>query len=393
MHENKLSITEAEKLISMELDLLKIWKENKTTSVQKREVNPYSVELPETYYIKNSYYFENLRNNKGSNIKDTQYSGSCSYVAVEMLLSYYDSIQNDNIIDEKFDVTSQSSFLDYSSIAPTVYIQSPGVDDNFHDYMINFGRSLGYTSNSGVSISLSNMPNLIKEYLQTKNILVTPYLSSVKPSEEYCKSVIASNNPILLHIFGTDLNHAVVGYGYETDGIHVNYGWKNSNFNTCISKYTIARALYINIDSKHNCSNNYHWTVNGITGTICPCGKKVCNHGSKKLYKYDDTYHKLGCLVCGGDYTLINHSYVTNGEYKTCSDCGHRIHTNHRFIYTPIFGGKYHWARCRCGYENREPCMGYASVFDPTVKCNKCGQTVTSGFKTEDENQPSFIIK
>ena len=153
-------------------------------------------------------------------------------------------------------------------------------------------------------------------------VIAVTYLSSVKPSEEYCKSVIASNNPILLHIFGTDLNHAVVGYGYEADGIHVNYGWKNSKFNTCISKYTIERALYINIDSKHNCSNNYHWTVNGITGTICPCGKKVCNHGSKKLYKYDDTYHKLGCLVCGGDYTLINHSYVTDGEYKTCRTVG-----------------------------------------------------------------------
>ncbi len=349
-------------------------------------------------FIKNSFYFENLRYNKGTNTNSV-YPNSCSYVALEMFMSYYDTFYNDNVIDEKYDVTEIKSFSDYYSINIKDFLHSPGIDDNFHSFLINYGQTHGYSCfNNKNCISITNMIKVMNELLNPKNLSFTANTSyNSSNTLKLCKDAVDADSPFIVWFQGNgsdgERDHDVVGFGYSGDGIYVNYGWKNSRYNICIYGYTLKQVMYINFESEHSCSNNYHWTVNGITGTICPCGKKVCNHGSKKLYKYDDTYHKLGCLVCGGDYTLINHSYVTEGEYKTCSDCGHRIHTNHRFTYTPIFGGKYHWARCRCGYENREPCMGYASVFDPTVKCNKCGQTVTSEFKMEDENQPSFIIK
>ena len=44
------------------------------------------------------YYFTNLKDRFGYNVK-----GSCTYVAVDMLLSYYDSLWNDNFLPEKYD--------------------------------------------------------------------------------------------------------------------------------------------------------------------------------------------------------------------------------------------------------------------------------------------------
>ena len=46
-------------------------------------------------------YFDNLTYNLGMN-----YKGSCGYVAIGMLLSYYDSFLDDNIIPEQYDISS-----------------------------------------------------------------------------------------------------------------------------------------------------------------------------------------------------------------------------------------------------------------------------------------------
>ena len=44
------------------------------------------------------YYFSNLNDRFGNNV-----NGSCTYVAADMLLSYYDTFWNDNFLPEKYD--------------------------------------------------------------------------------------------------------------------------------------------------------------------------------------------------------------------------------------------------------------------------------------------------
>ena len=51
------------------------------------------------YY--SSLYFSNLVDNFGNNTH-----GTCSYVAIGMLLSFYDSYWNDNLIPESYDKVS-----------------------------------------------------------------------------------------------------------------------------------------------------------------------------------------------------------------------------------------------------------------------------------------------
>ena len=49
-------------------------------------------------------YYDNLTRNLGQN-----YKGSCGYVAIGMLLSYYDTYLNDDIIPEQYDVRGQGT--------------------------------------------------------------------------------------------------------------------------------------------------------------------------------------------------------------------------------------------------------------------------------------------
>ena len=60
-----------------------------------------------TVYLQNhfsSHYFSKLTSNYGNNIKD-----SCGYVAIGMLMSFYDTYWDDNIIPEQYDANSRIS--------------------------------------------------------------------------------------------------------------------------------------------------------------------------------------------------------------------------------------------------------------------------------------------
>lgn len=79
-------------------------------------------------FIDNYYegvYFSNLKENIGNNSH-----GSCSYVALAMLISFYDSYWNDLFIPEEYDVEPISSFITYPSADfsfPSFYAESPGI--------------------------------------------------------------------------------------------------------------------------------------------------------------------------------------------------------------------------------------------------------------------------
>ena len=74
--------------------------------IQKKYVlseNQYDNKIKEYYDYKSSY-FDNLTYNFGMN-----YKGSCGYIAIAMLLSYYDTFLSDDIIPENYDVISNGN--------------------------------------------------------------------------------------------------------------------------------------------------------------------------------------------------------------------------------------------------------------------------------------------
>lgn len=71
-----------------------------------------------------SYYFNNLTENFGNNIK-----GSCTYIAFAMLLSYYDTYWDDTIIPENYDMITMLSTngLELNVESPGIYTESSSI--------------------------------------------------------------------------------------------------------------------------------------------------------------------------------------------------------------------------------------------------------------------------
>lgn len=86
--------------------------------------------------IENNYYFKNLHENIG----DNKY-GSCAYVALGSLLSYYDIFYNDNIVPDTYTLNGVTKkFIEdeyINQLDITMCTQSPGYTESFHQFLIN----------------------------------------------------------------------------------------------------------------------------------------------------------------------------------------------------------------------------------------------------------------
>ncbi len=332
-----LSTTQIAQLCNAEIDLNTMWLTNQNNiELLDENASIYSSEIPAYDAVDCSYYFVNLKNNKGSNTSSSPYPNSCSYIAIGMLLSYYDSVVNDKIIPENKDVTSaKNDFSTYSAIAPNLYEQSPGIDDNFIGDLITYAVEKGYGSSGSNSISMGMTDDLLISYFRDNcQITVsTSYSNNQTNLVNYCKNAIANNNPVLIHISGGISNighHRVLGYEYTNTGIVVNFGYKYSHQapeNIVVNGYTIHEACYITLSNcTHSCSNNYEWTYNGCVGTVCPCGIVYCDpalgSGSGTYLSYSSKYHKHQCNTCG-NYALKNHSflYLSNSQNTHRARC------------------------------------------------------------------------
>lgn len=89
--------------------------------------------LYQTNYY-STYYFSQLKQNFGNNIK-----GSCTYVALAMLLSYYDSYWNDSIIPEGYDMISM---LEENELP--LLVESPGIYTEVTDIISPSISTSGY---------------------------------------------------------------------------------------------------------------------------------------------------------------------------------------------------------------------------------------------------------
>ncbi len=405
MSNQKMSLTEIQKLQNIEEELRINYINNQNEIAKSEPLLNLMNRSTDDVYIPYEYYFMNLQYNIGPNVEGGEYEGSCSYVAVEMVLSYFDTVKNDNIIGESYDITEDRYFARYDLINPELYISSPGIDDNFHDYLIRFGRkqvseaSTQYTSMNNFVVSTQNMPNLMEDYLNTRgfNNISKYYLNSNSVSISACISAINAGNPIIITIEGqsgaVDLGnktHSVVGYGYNNTGVFANFGWSREEFGTDgdgntvnlrhmnLNHFTINCASYITINNtSHLCSNNYTWRSQSCSGTICPCGTKTCNHANKTYTSYNNTQHRVYCAVCGAYTELSNHSFTTSGDMKTCTLCGYSIEVNHTHSYRYTYKSmNRHTKSCACGYSTIEGCMWVVSdPSDPKI-CARCGHTV-----------------
>ena len=275
-------------------------------------------------------YFKNLLSNFGNNKK-----GSCGYVAMAMLLSYYDTILSDKIVPRQFEKPSMShddpdftespgsrfyqfeynpaemNHKDYIAVvnkAKNTYLHekllSIAIEKNYHD--IIDGSNIDFGSNPKIIKDilddyLKNIANVKKsEY----DIRVLDNSQKILESQDYGKALdarkyseevrkytikqIKKGYPVLLGVFNEDEEgHGVIAYDYDPigDKIYCHIGWdadrsvlsKQNSHKTIEDEgfcyYGFAIVLDFDEDKfSHTHLNNYEVVIGDALFYYCPDG-------------------------------------------------------------------------------------------------------------------------
>ena len=319
-----------------------------------------SFDLPISMYD----YFYNLGNYQADNL-----GGSCGYVALISLLSYYDTILNDNIISENYNFHKEN----ITNLNDTLY-NSPGVtnekfeniestmiengyvnptysdyidysyDYNFQSFLIKESNSIiSKTPDSGElysrglglwdykvllehlypNIEISTFEDYVHQNLNENlddPVIQQRFINEIKQS-------VDDNIPIIVHIKGYDgideLHHAVVVYDYDDKHIYANFGYgpgfthlpifEYDALGNIISDYNriyyITQCDFSNFSHVH--SDNY--VINGVK--YCGCGY----HEHELTYSSINCFEHIGECPCGYYETGIH--IHTDGHNPNCRYC------------------------------------------------------------------------
>ena len=205
-----------------------------------------------------SVYFSHLNENIPYNVK-----GTCSFVALSMLLSYYDNYIHSyivwgdmkaqtvvNIEDETISRDFQSPGVTYAplneikNLSNSAYISY--VEDHAYDYldmllMKNSYNLYGtyYLDNQSrpFGLSYSQQADLLDYYLWSDCHLGTnltphylPYGTSEDVLIDKIKEQIDAGHPVIVNAQYVNFGgHTAVAYDYDDNDIYVHFGWKDEN--------------------------------------------------------------------------------------------------------------------------------------------------------------------
>nr|MCR5786856.1 hypothetical protein [Acholeplasmatales bacterium] len=222
--------------------------------------------------ITNSFYFEKLGHMHGLNT-----DGTCGVVAIQIMLGYYDTFSNDNIIDEKYDHISKSTA---NNIYDFTY--SPGSQNDFHNELIRFASSKNISDN-GVGMNVNQCKDITREYLNNRNIKYDCkwiegnwHDSTHNVACNHIREAIDANRPIFVGGAG----HATVAYAYDSKYVYVHSGWgdvrrtpwetyNNDFWDFFAGTFTID---IVSIFEQYHSDNYYSTTLHNY---LCPCGLKL----------------------------------------------------------------------------------------------------------------------
>ncbi len=272
-----------------------------------------------------THYFSNLENNFGYNRK-----GSCGYIGLEMLLSFYDSYWSDNIVPESYDSDPQSfdeTILDctnspgtfdeytnnYSIVQENSYISDylqyiyDYKDVSLHLNLVNIGVNI--LEHMGFFSPFGSNADIIKEtsdfYFRRMNVWdegkygtspnqpillnsrvkkVSDFYGTEEQREQQLREFVLEKirRGVPIEIFGTknnpetngDSRHAFVAYDYDQDEdeIYVHTGYHERDTHMPLSEfgYSIDQILYLEPNCNHVDSHNYYRASNP-TLKPCPC--------------------------------------------------------------------------------------------------------------------------
>ena len=262
------------------------------------------------------YYFSNLNGRFGKNVKS-----SCTYVAVDMLLSYYDSFWNDNFLPEKYD--GENVFVNETILNATespgsknevdAGISTSGLSDeeylnlinNYKDDIVHFDllsrgiEKLNLYDEEKKELSLGTLLRDVREvvydYLDESTSLSKDDIkigfensNPTKMRETIIKNV-SKGIPVIIDArdrkdpSAKDVSaHSFIAYDYDevNDEIYCNAGWySSSSWHISMSDLGypyIQEIMYFEPAIEHAHSFNYsRYDEYGEIAQICACSSMI----------------------------------------------------------------------------------------------------------------------
>lgn len=348
------------------------------------------------------YFFYNLSTNFALNEH-----GSCGFVAIASLLTYYDFFYNDNFINDVATYQNihcnNEAFINYSNddvFSTEDFDNSPGCNDSLQYYLIDIialnHLNMVFSVQNGYPIyetSNTSRISIIENYIDTTtSISYNDYLVNELDDELEIKNELDNGRPVIMGIasfiyeasdsFYVRINqpHAVVVYGYKvlSSGETIyrcHMGWFDDEEE---KKYTDVLIKPLN-----NVISGLSIAYNGNT-----------NNCNDNVYKYNHDENCNGFYLCHKhsgyvyylDRTMVCSSY-DNYFCPTCNSFimqGAHIHNK-----TNIWHNYYnHSTTCPCGYSSYE---GHIITGNPLPNgyyiCIECGGYARMGIVPNSNDQ------
>ena len=383
--------------------------------------------LADTYHggtFLNNYatnYFYHLRQNFADNEV-----GSCSYVAAAMLLSYYDTYWNDDIIYDHYDANNDSFIeepLENVSVSPGIKMEDyddfktelglSSIDvnnydtivtnyygDYFHLYLIKLARDNGiYNALDCYSLFPGGVKNLLEYYLTDKRGFTDytvnfEHITGFSDVRSYAIEKVKQGIPVFVSTTNIDLEaHSFIIYDYDeiNDELYCHMGWHRSgSYHVAFSTlpYTLFEgAVTIEFTGDHVHSNNY---VASDGTSYCSCYFS-CHPEHEHIYEsVNNTYHTYSCQ-CEPQGAQIEHdmylsmSVGTNQHGYKCCDCGYIDEDTveeHSFDFWVFISDTRHIEQCGCGVRGSVTAPHVFRMTDSPLEpkiCMGCGYTKFPG--------------
>ena len=353
--------------------------------------------------------------------------GSCGFIALSTLLSFYDSYWSDRFVAESFEkgnIVNRRIDKDYPNSVPALKVEnslipknSQGHPDleaysgfaqsNASDYLHLYLLSLAATQvkddngnylinyqDSAYGINEYNAKKLLEYYLYniigfTSNQIVVHYemstgeLTQNSTMYQSIRSKVAAGIPVYYgaqDITGQVLGHAMVAYAVTDNNDIKLFGVRNG-----IERNSVFTAdhrkdvgiVWLEIKEQalpHSCCDHYTvWLLDGTTKKTCSCNAYKTlhpkhTHSAAEYESHNTSKHTYTCY-CGASITA-EHSYY---RYSSFGASGHRIY-------------------CNCGayiFESHFP-----DLPNQPKRCDKCGyfdDTYYQPWQTPDDPKDELL--
>ena len=365
-------------------------------------------------------------------------NGTCAFVAMSMLLSYYDSYWNDRFIpnDMDWDAGMYNSSNDtlYSTFnANTEASEWDSYSGSAEDFSIEHENEYLQSHLMGISREKYLFLQVALVEVQVKAVLEDYLYNTCDFTKEQVevkiqhqlthgddtlyntmKEQIALKNPVIylgLSLDEVDLlpevldgdyvsagGHAMVAYdvtnhdGHEDIKLHT--GWNPSTGETPSYDYVVSTEyshhnsiIWLEIDDSllsHECTDAYYDVA--INDTVCSC-EVYCRthpegtHSAGGAYlSYNENGHTRACVRCGQQVTE-SHTHTLPGyigsTHTTSCACGHYVTGTHTYTYAQ-YSSTQHKCMCFCGYTRLSAHL-IRDTSAAVKRCIYCNAIVQSG--------------